>query len=197
MAPCVQDRGRVAPQLVPSISQHESVAKRRLDVDGPEIHQFCRFNAAAPWRADDSREGYAFRPDLCAQSDCLRAPSLAEIPLSGASSSLKPAGSPAPPGASPWRISATYPPLRRASQAADASAAAGVTANRSATIATIWNIPKRGFEVASPERGTFNLSPHLTDSRDPDAAQAGFGNSFLDRAIRSDSVHKLIDGGKR
>src|SRR5215218_8776569 len=64
MAPCVQDRGRVAPQLVPSISQHESVAKRRLDVDGPEIHQFCRFNAAAPWRADDSREGYAFRPDL-------------------------------------------------------------------------------------------------------------------------------------
>src|SRR5215203_5644202 len=84
MAPCVQDRGRVAPQLVPSISQHESVAKRRLDVDGPEIHQFCRFNAAAPWRADDSREGYAFRPDLCAHSDCLRAPSLAEIPLSGA-----------------------------------------------------------------------------------------------------------------
>jgi hypothetical protein len=38
-------------------SQHESVAKRWLDVHGPEIHQFCRLNAAAPGRANDSREG--------------------------------------------------------------------------------------------------------------------------------------------
>jgi hypothetical protein len=66
------------------ISQHESVAKSWLDVHGPKIHQFCRFNAAAPGRTNDCREGYAVRPDLCAHSDCVRAPSLAEIPLSGA-----------------------------------------------------------------------------------------------------------------
>src|SRR5215216_5350434 len=131
VSPCVQDRRRLVPQLLPPISQHESVAKRRLDVHGPEIHQFCRLNAAAPGRADDSREGYAVRPDLCAHSDCVRAPSLAEIPLMEQSSSLKPAGSPAPPGASAWRISATYPPLRRASQASEASAA-GVAASESA-----------------------------------------------------------------
>src|SRR5215204_3028076 len=51
---------------------------------GPEMHQFCRLNAAAPGRADDSREGYAVRPDLCADSDCIRATSPAEIPLSRA-----------------------------------------------------------------------------------------------------------------
>src|SRR5215203_1227227 len=84
VGPCVQDRARVAPQLLTPISEHESVAKRWLDVDGPEIHQFCRLNAAAPGRAKDSREGYAVRPDLCAHSDGVHAPSLAEIPLSGA-----------------------------------------------------------------------------------------------------------------
>src|SRR5829696_590515 len=47
VGPCVQDRARVAPQLLTPISEHESVAKRWLDVDGPEIHQFCRLNAAA------------------------------------------------------------------------------------------------------------------------------------------------------
>jgi hypothetical protein len=41
------------------------------------------------------------------------------------------------------------------------------------------------------------LADYLTDSRDPDAAQAGFGNGFLHGAIGSDSVDKLIDGWKR
>ena len=41
------------------------------------------------------------------------------------------------------------------------------------------------------------LACYLTDSRDPHAPQTGFGYRFLDRAIGSNSVHKLIDGGER
>jgi hypothetical protein len=68
----------------PAISQDERVAERQFDVHGPNVHESRGLDAAAPGRADDSREGYAVGPDLCAHRDCVRSPSLAEIPLSGA-----------------------------------------------------------------------------------------------------------------
>src|SRR5215203_2886085 len=160
MAPCVQDRGRVAPQLVPSISQHESVAKRRLDVDGPEIHQFCRFNAAAPWRADDSREGYAFRPDLYAHSDCVRAPSLAEIPLSGAVIELEACWI----AGSAWSISMAHqrdvPAFTQGLPSDRRVRGRGRYGNYERNDSYDLEHTHRRLDVASPGRGTRNVGYH-------------------------------------
>src|SRR5215212_7987523 len=95
------------------------------------------------------------------------------------SSSLKPGGSPAPPGASAWRMRATNPPRRRVDQASPSSAAAS-----------------RGFIAISRQKARIVERGHIIDP--PSSAErtlrdeeARFGTAIL-RPSRGSQIGQQI-----
>ena len=116
--PFVDHRARTRRQGFALVAQHDHIAECRLGFDRSQLQQRCGVDAAAPRRGEDLLRAQSLPTSAARRSVCASARPLAlRLRWVAQSSSLKPGGSPTPPGASACRISATCRPARSADQA--------------------------------------------------------------------------------